>query len=56
MFKIVFVACGLSIIGWVFGHGTVYNPVARQTRWRFDPSAPADYNDVGLYCGGYSVS
>ncbi|XP_055852303.1 uncharacterized protein LOC129916410 isoform X2 [Episyrphus balteatus] len=30
-------------------------PVSRGSRWRTDRTAPANYDDNGLYCGGYAV-
>lgn len=39
----------------VNGHGMVVDPVNRATRWRFDKTAIPDYNDNGLYCGGFDV-
>ena len=56
MLKFVVLTLALVAISNVAGHGTVHEPVARQTRWRYDSSAPADYDDVGVYCGGYNVS
>lgn len=53
MFKIIVVAV---LVATVAGHGTVHDPVARQTRWRYDSSAPANYDDVGVWCGGFNVS
>lgn len=40
----------------VVGHGMVHDPVNRATRWRYDRSAPADYDDNQLFCGGFAVS
>lgn len=38
------------------GHGMLMNPIARGSRWRIDPSAPTNYNDNQLYCGGFNVN
>lgn len=38
----------------ISGHGTVLNPVGRATRWRYDYTAPINYDDNGLNCGGFS--
>lgn len=54
MSKLIFVAL-VAIIGCVASHGTVHDPVARQTRWRYDSSATPNYDDVGVYCGGISA-
>lgn len=52
----VAIAVVFAILGLVAAHGTVHQPVARQTRWRYDASAVPNYDDVGVYCGGFSVS
>lgn len=39
----------------VFSHGMVLNPVARGSRWRYNSSAPHNYNDAEQYCGGRSI-
>lgn len=51
----VSVAIVLAILGCVAAHGTVHDPVARQTRWRYDSQAPANFDDVGLWCGGFQT-
>lgn len=40
----------------VTGHGMLLNPVNRGSRWRYDHTAIADYNDNGNFCGGFYVS
>ncbi|EDW66767.1 uncharacterized protein [Drosophila virilis] len=35
------------------GHGMMLSPVARSSRWRYDSSAPTNYDDNALYCGGF---
>lgn len=37
-------------------HGMLLEPVSRSSRWHFNSSAPINYDDNGLNCGGYSVS
>lgn len=37
------------------GHGMVIDPVNRASRWRFNLSAPTNYEDSGLWCGGFQV-
>ncbi|XP_001663376.2 uncharacterized protein LOC5577450 [Aedes aegypti] len=37
------------------GHGMVLDPIARGSRWRCNSRAPANYDDNGLFCGGYFV-
>ncbi|KAH8248267.1 hypothetical protein KR038_009874 [Drosophila bunnanda] len=34
-------------------HGMMLSPVGRSSRWRYDSSAPTNYDDNGLYCGGF---
>jgi len=31
------------------------NPAGRSSRWRYDSSAPTNYDDNSLYCGGLWV-
>lgn len=47
------IAC--AFIGTVSGHGMLWEPVSRSTRWRFNSSAPPNWSDNELYCGGFSV-
>lgn len=54
MFKIISIGL-VTIIGCVTAHGTMQDPVARQSRWRYNSSAPVDNDDVGLNCGGSNV-
>jgi len=37
------------------GHGYLKDPVNRASRWRVDSSAPTNYDDNGLNCGGYGT-
>lgn len=39
----------------VSGHGMVLEPVNRASRWKFNDSAPINFDDNGLFCGGYQV-
>lgn len=39
----------------VRGHGTMMEPVSRNSLWRIDPKAPVNYNDIELFCGGIGV-
>lgn len=34
------------------GHGSLVDPVSRNSLWRVDPTAPVNYNDIELFCGG----
>lgn len=47
-----FLALGLDLVN---GHGMLLEPVGRASRWRFDGTAPADYDDNQGYCGGFFV-
>lgn len=40
----------------VEAHGTMVDPVSRNSLWRLDGSAPVNYNDIELFCGGIGVS
>jgi hypothetical protein len=40
----------------VSGHGRMLDPPQRSSLWRFGYPTPANYDDDGLYCGGYRVS
>ncbi|XP_049876387.1 uncharacterized protein LOC126373994 isoform X2 [Pectinophora gossypiella] len=37
------------------GHGRVLEPPSRASAWRYGYPVPADYDDDGANCGGYSV-
>lgn len=54
MFKFFLVSAAL--VAFVVGHGSVHEPVSRQTRWRYDPSATPNTNDYALNCGNFNVS
>lgn len=41
---------------YVSGHGMVLEPVNRASRWRYDRTARADYDDTQGWCGGFYVS
>lgn len=38
----------------VTSHARLMEPESRATRWRFNHSAPVNYNDNQGYCGGYT--
>lgn len=43
----------------VLGHGYMFSPINRASRWRLDPTnwdIPHNYQDNQYFCGGYSVS
>lgn len=40
----------------VDSHGTLIDPVSRNSLWRIDKRAPVNYNDIELFCGGIGVS
>ncbi|XP_017104157.2 uncharacterized protein [Drosophila bipectinata] len=42
-----------SLLGELEAHGMMLSPVGRSSRWRYDSSAPKNYDDSGLYCGGF---
>ncbi|XP_067621799.1 uncharacterized protein [Eurosta solidaginis] len=39
----------------VRGHGMMLDPPGRSSRWRFNASAPKNYDDNGLNCGGMTT-
>ena len=39
----------------VSGHGRVSNPPSRASMWRVGYPTPANYDDNGLFCGGFGV-
>lgn len=45
----------IAILGIVFGHGMLIDPVNRASRFRYDVRALPDYNDNGINCGGYTT-
>lgn len=55
VFKLVAALLLLSLIDEISGHGYLWDPVNRASRWRTDRSAPINYNDNGMWCGGYGV-
>lgn len=40
---------------YVASHGRLLEPAARSSAWRKDPTFPAYYNDMEMYCGGTGV-
>lgn len=49
----IIVACLIKVLE-VHGHGMIIDPVGRSTRWRYNLSAPINFMDNQLYCGGFS--
>lgn len=47
----IFLQC-LSRLNLVLCHGMVIHPVARGSRWRYNSSAPPNFDDTELFCGG----
>ncbi|XP_015837278.1 uncharacterized protein LOC107397412 [Tribolium castaneum] len=43
------------IIHKITGHGMMLEPPNRSSLWRFNSSAPINYNDNQNFCGGFSV-
>lgn len=50
-----FVLTVWCFVGQIDGHGMMLSPVGRSSRWRYDSTAPKNYDDNGLYCGGFWV-
>lgn len=51
--SLAFVLVAVALID---AHGTVLDPAARQSLWRSDKRAKANYNDNQQFCGGFGVS
>ncbi|XP_060596745.1 mucin-2-like isoform X2 [Ruditapes philippinarum] len=50
--KIIF-AC--AIFQQAYSHGWMRDPVSRSSAWRIGFPTPKNYNDMGLYCGGFNT-
>ncbi|XP_015518735.1 uncharacterized protein LOC107223546 [Neodiprion lecontei] len=44
----------LHLVGGIFGHGMLVDPVNRSSMWRKGYSTPINYNDNENFCGGYA--
>lgn len=57
MLGIVFVGV-LAMYGpaGVSAHGRLVEPASRNSMWRYNYKNPRNYNDMGLNCGGFTVS
>ncbi|XP_055641671.1 uncharacterized protein LOC129778654 [Toxorhynchites rutilus septentrionalis] len=53
--SIVAVAIIAALIPSISGHGMTMDPVARGSRWRCQSSAPTNWDDTELWCGGMFV-
>lgn len=53
--KILTVLLLVNLFDGISGHGYLWDPINRASRWRTDRLAPVNYNDNGLWCGGYGV-
>ncbi|XP_063708828.1 uncharacterized protein LOC134837387 [Culicoides brevitarsis] len=53
MFKVIL--CLTTVVALVHSHGMLMDPVNRASRWRYDSSAPINYDDSELWCGGLTV-
>lgn len=54
-FPISFVLLTDHFINLVYSHGTMIDPVSRNSLWRVDKTAPINYNDIEMFCGGIGV-
>jgi hypothetical protein len=50
----LFVFC--LLVEKISGHGMMLEPPNRSSLWRFDPTAPPNYDDNQNFCGGVAVS
>lgn len=53
---IIFATLACNWIQRIECHGTMIDPVSRNSLWRVEPDAPVNYNDIELFCGGFGVS
>ncbi|XP_055634927.1 uncharacterized protein LOC129774897 [Toxorhynchites rutilus septentrionalis] len=53
--SVVLIAALATLIPTISGHGMVVVPPNRSSRWRCNPSAPTNWNDNELWCGGLNV-
>lgn len=51
---IISLLCAVALV-YVSGHGMVLDPVNRSSRWRYDATAEANYDDNQIWCGGLGV-
>ncbi len=50
------VVLGGFLVVHVYSHGYIYDPPGRSSVWRiFKDQAPENFNDNGIYCGGFNV-
>lgn len=52
---LLFVVLSVTLIREVKSHGRLVEPPGRSTMWRFGYKNPPNYDDMGLFCGGFSV-
>lgn len=52
---IILLIVAAGYIEQVLSHGMVLNPASRSSRWRYNSSAPVNWDDNQLYCGGFGV-
>lgn len=46
----------IALFDLTWGHGMMLKPPGRSSRWRYNSSAPVNYNDNENFCGGFAVS
>ncbi|XP_050515316.1 uncharacterized protein LOC126890433 isoform X2 [Diabrotica virgifera virgifera] len=46
---------GIYLVAKISGHGMMLNPPGRSSFWRFNKTAPINYNDNQAFCGGAYV-
>merc|ERR1712018_117639 len=52
--NLVVAVATLSLLPYVWGHGRLMDPPARNSMWRFGYINPINYNDNEVFCGGVS--
>ncbi|KAI8129805.1 hypothetical protein FF38_04400 [Lucilia cuprina] len=51
---IIIIQC-LALFDVSWGHGMMLSPPGRSSRWRYDHTAPVNYDDNANFCGGFGV-
>ncbi|KAF2889323.1 hypothetical protein ILUMI_16850, partial [Ignelater luminosus] len=54
LLKFIFAVLASAVVfEGVSGHGMMLDPPNRSSLWRYDPTAPINYNDNEVFCGGF---
>lgn len=55
MKALLVILVAIFVVDHVSGHGMLIDPVGRASRWRFNNTAPTNWDDNELFCGGFGV-